>query len=69
MPSKPTSPAIQNRVIRTKTLGVEIVQNRKGWFVGTSWNGVPSKSLGPFDGPISFPEALALVIADMQLET
>lgn len=68
MPSRPTSPATQNRVIRTKTLGVEIVQNRNGWFIGTSWSGVPSKTLGPFEGPLSFPEALALVIVDMQLD-
>lgn len=57
------------RATRSKTLGVEIVENRNGWFVNTTWDGVPSKSLGPLDGPLSFPEALALVIADMRLDT
>lgn len=53
---------------RSKTVGVEVVYNRSGWFVNVSLNKVPYKSLGPFEGEMTLPRALQFIATTLTLE-
>lgn len=53
---------------RSPTLAVEVIHNRRGWYVNEFLNGAPTRSHGPLEGPISLAQGLAYVATLMKME-
>ena len=48
--------------------GIEVVNNKRGCFINVFVGGLPSRSLGPFDEPLTMPQALLHVGTIYSLE-
>lgn len=66
-PPKKTGPDEPWVPWRSPTLGVNVVVNHRGTFVQEYWDGVPSRSHGPFEQPMSLPEALHFVATNLTI--
>lgn len=53
---------------RSPNLAIEVVRNKRGWFINESYNGMPTRSHGPLEGPVSLGEALIYVGSLMKME-
>jgi hypothetical protein len=53
---------------RSSLYGVEVVRNKKGWFVNLLVNGSPSQSYGPFDQPMTIAQAFLYLGTIQSLE-
>lgn len=54
---------------RLGPMAVEVVSNKRGWYVNYSVNGVPSNSYGPMEGPITLAQGLRYVAMMLDIET
>ena len=59
-PSDPSS-KLTVRATRTATHAIDVVHNRKGWYINLTINGSPARCFGPLDGPITINQAFIYV--------
>ena len=53
---------------RSPVISVEVVSNKKGWYINYASNGVPANSYGPFDKPVTIVEALTFVATQIAID-
>lgn len=66
-PSTSTSPKKTDGHRRSSLYAVEVVHNKRGWFINLFVDGSPSQSHGPLDGPISIAQAFLYLGTTLKL--